>query len=244
MNINKDFSHAEFINREYNITHLAYERELAFFNSIKTGNINEMEELFKPLDSDKLGKLSHDTLRNLKYHLIITVALLTRHCIEGGMEMESAFNLSDIYIQSIDKCKNANEIHMLHKELVSDYAQRMQIIYKSALYPKPIINCLDYIYDNLHTKITLEQLSEVANLSPSHLSRMFHKETGKTISAYIMQKRIEAAESMLKYSNYPCIEIAEYLCFCSESHFIRNFKEKTGYTPKRYRELFFRKSSD
>ena len=242
MNIKKEFSHIEFLNREYNITHLAYEKELAFFNGIKTGNLNEVHRLFKPLNSDKLGKLSDNTIRNLKYHLIITVALITRCCIEGGMEMEAAFNLSDIYIRSIDKCTEENEIHLLHKELVDDYTQRMQIIYKSTLYPKPIITCIDYIYDNLHTKITLEQLAEAANLSPSHLSRLFHKETGITISAYITQKRIEAAENMLKFSEYSTIEISEYLCFSSESYFINVFRKKTGYTPKRYREMFFRKS--
>lgn len=244
MDISQKISHVEFLNREYNKTHLAYEKELAFFNSIKTGNLTEMKKLFKPLDCEQLGKLSNDFLRNMKYHLIITVALVTRFCIEGGMEMESAFNLSDIYIQSIDKCKNADEVNMLHIELVNDYTQRMQFIYKKTLYPKPIIVCLDYIYDNLHKKISLNKLAEVANLSPSHLSRMFHKETGTTISAYIMKKRIETAENMLKYSEYSCIDISEYLCFSSESHFIQIFKKKTGYTPKAYREAFFRQRSN
>lgn len=241
MDIEKKLSHAEFLNREYSVSHLSYEREMAFFESIRSGNIDEARRLFQPLSSEKLGKLGDDSLRNLKYHLIITVAFITRYCIEGGMEMEAAYNLSDIYIRSIDKCNAEEQIHLLHRELVEDYAQRMQILHKAALYPKPVILCLDYIYDNLHTKLTLKKLAEIANLSPSYLSKLFHKEVGLTVSAYITKKRIEAAGDMLKFSDYSCIDISNYLCFSSESHFIQVFKKHTGYTPKIYREKFFRK---
>ena len=90
MDIEKKLSHAEFLNREYSVSHLSYEREMAFFQSIKNGDIAEARRLFQPLSSEKLGKLSDDSLRNLKYHLIITVAFITRYCIEGGMECNRA----------------------------------------------------------------------------------------------------------------------------------------------------------
>lgn len=240
MNIEKKLSHIEFLNREYNVSHLAYEREMAFFQSIKDGNAEEARRLFKPLSCDKMGRLSDDNLRNLKYHLIITIAFITRYCIEGGMEMETAYNLSDIYIRSIDKCRKEEELNLLHREVIDDYAQRMNIIRKKNRYPKSITICLDYIYDNLHTKITLEKLAEITALSPAYLSKLFHKEVKLTVSEYITKKRIEASENMLRFSDYSCLDIAEYLCFSSESHFIQVFKKHTGYTPKAYRERFFR----
>lgn len=240
MNIEKKLSHIEFLNREYNVSHLSYEREMAFFQSIKEGNSAEAQRLFKPFNCEEMGRLSADNLRNLKYHLIITVAFITRYCIEGGMEMEAAYNLSDIYIRSIDKCRTEDEINLLHREVVDDYAQRMCIIRKQNRYPKAVTLCLDYIYDNLHTRITLEKLAEFTKLSPAYLSKLFHKEVGITVSAYIIKKRIEAAENMLKFSDYSCLDISEYLCFSSESHFIQVFKKHTGYTPKSYRENFFR----
>ncbi len=240
MDIQKKLSHVEFINREYNISHLSYEREMAFFESIKNGDPDEAKRLFKPFNGEEMGKLSEDNLRNLKYHLTITVAFITRYCIEGGMEMETAYNLSDIYIRSIDKCRSEEEINLLHHEVVDDYAQRMQIIRKQNRYPKAITMCLDYIYDNLHTKITLEELANITSLSPAYLSKLFHKEVGRTITSYITSKRVEAASNMLKFSDYSCIEISDYLCFSSESHFIQVFRKHTGYTPKSYREQFFR----
>lgn len=240
MDIQKKLSHVEFLNREYNVSHLSYEREMAFFQSIKDGDPEEAKRLFKPFNSEDMGKLSDDSLRNLKYHLTITVAFITRYCIEGGMEMEAAYNLSDIYIRSIDKCRTEDEINLLHREVVDDYAQRMQLIRKQNRYPRSVTVCLDYIYDNLHTKISLEKLAEITALSPAYLSKLFHKEVGMTVSAYITKKRIEAAENMLKFSEYSCLEISDYLCFSSESHFIQVFRKHTGYTPKSYRERFFR----
>ncbi len=240
MDITKNLSHVEFLNREYNVSHLSYEREMAFFDSIKQGNLEEVNRLYKPLNSDDLGRLSEDPLRNMKYHLIITVAFITRYCIEGGMEMETAYNMSDIYIQNIDKCTSKEQVQKIHKEIVEGYTKRMQTIRKSNHYSKAILLCLDYIYDNLHTKITLEQLANKAGLSETYLSKLFHKEVGITVCGYIIKKRIEAAENMLKFSDYSSTEISNYLCFSSESHFIQVFKKITGYTPKHYREQFFR----
>lgn len=242
MDIEKELTHVAFLNREYQVSHLAYDREMAFFKAIQRGDLETVHRLFKPLDSDKMGTLSQNPLRNLTYHFIITVAFLTRYCIEGGMEMEEAFNLSDIYIRSADCCQKEQEISVLHRQVIDDFTQRMQMIHKKPRYPKPILVALDYIYDHLHMKITLQALAEAVHLSPSHLSKLFHREMGLTISDYIRKKRVEAAGNMLKFSDYSCAEIANYLCFSSESHFIQIFKKEMGKTPKQYRELFFRRN--
>ena len=115
MDIEKKLSDVEFSNRENNASHLAYEREMAFFQSVKDGDIDKARELFKPFNCEEMGKLSDNPLRNLKYHLIITIAFLTRYCIEGGMEMEVAFNLSDIYIRRLDQCISEEELNSLHQ---------------------------------------------------------------------------------------------------------------------------------
>ena len=240
MDIEQRLTHQAFLNREQSISHLAYERENAFFSCIQNGDAAGVQELYEPLGTSEMGRLSENPLRNLQYHLIITVALITRSCIEGGMEMEEAYNLSDIYIRSVDKCSSEAEIRMLHRELVADYAQRMQLIRKRNRYPKAVTVCMDYIYDNLHRKMTLSELAGAAGLSASYLSKLFRTEVGMTLKEYITRKRVQAAENMLKYSDFSCLAISDYLCFSSESHFIQVFRRYTGFTPKRYREAFFR----
>ena len=240
MDIEQALAKTAFYNREYMLSHLPYEREMEFFQSIKMGNIEEARRLFKPLDAEGMGKLSDDPLRNLKYHLVITIAFITRYCIEGGMEPETAYNLSDIYIQQIDKCKTADDISLIHRSAVEDYAGRMHIIIKNKLFSKPVAVCVDYVYNHLHYKITLKELAQAAGLSESYLSKLFRREMGVTVSQYISRKRIEAAENLLKYSDFSCVEISNYLCFNSESYFIQVFKSYTKMTPKEYRNKFFR----
>ena len=237
--IEKALAKIEFENREDNRFHTPYDKEIEFYQTIKMGNVEEAMQMIRPFDSDGVGVLSEDKLRNLKYHLIISIAFITRYCIEGGMEMEEAYNRSDIYIRRLDGFTKEEEIEALHKELVEAYAKRMRSIRKKTMYSKAIILCLEYIYTNLHTKITLEVLAEQANLSPTYLSKLFHKEVGVSVSQYITQKRIEAAEKMLRYTDFSSAEIANCLCFCSESHFISTFKRYVKVTPREYREQQF-----
>ena len=240
MDINKKLSHVEFLNREYNISHLDYNRENEFFNAVRDGNIEETRRLFTPLEIRGMGKLSTDPLRNLKYHLIITVALLTRSCIEGGLPMETAYNLSDIYIRRIDASKKKEDITALHREIVESFVHRMNSIARTNRYPKTVTLCLDYIYDNLHTPLSLEKLAGLTGLSAPYLSRLFKKEVGVPVSEYIITKRLEAAANMLRYSDASVLAISDYLCFNSESYFIQTFKKYNGCTPKVYRDRFFR----
>lgn len=53
-----------------------------------------------------LGVLSDSPLQNLKYHFTITAAMLARYCIEGGMEVTEAYDLSDYYIHKADLMKS------------------------------------------------------------------------------------------------------------------------------------------
>ena len=146
----KLLSEVEFRNREYMITHLSYDREMEFYQSVKMGNVEETMRLFKPLTSEGLGKLSDDSLRNIKYHLVITIAFITRYCIEGGLPMEEAYNLSDIYIQRVDKCGSEQEVNAIHREVVDTYVRTMEKLHNDRMLSKSVIACIDYIYDNLH----------------------------------------------------------------------------------------------
>lgn len=240
MGIKDELAKTEFYNREYSLSHIPYDKEMAFYQSIRNGDMDEMHRLFTPLCVEGFGKLSENALRNLKYHLIITIAFITRYCIEGGLEMENAYNLSDIYIRKIDTCNSEEEIHKIHKELCESYVIRMQKNKTQARYSKPVQKTIDFIYDNLHEKIQLGDLADNVNLSQSYISRLFHKETGSSISSYIISKKVDAAKNLLIYTDYSTSEISNFLNFSSESHFISTFKSQTGSTPKKFRLYNFR----
>lgn len=235
-------SYREYLDREENIIRAPYNPELAFYSAIKSGNVSKVKELCKEtlLDKEGFGMLSENSLTNIRYHFAITAALVARYCIEGGMDLSTSYGLSDYYIQMADKCPSEKEIATLHTTMCLDYTKKMHNLYKKKICSKPVAECIDYICDNLHMRITLDTLSAYVNLNASYLSRLFKKETGISITEYIQNKKIETAKNMLAYSEYTPAQIANILAFHSQSYFTEVFHKKTGLTPKAYQTLHFR----
>ena len=182
-------------------------------------------------------ELCHVTpITNLKYHFVITTAMITRMCGQNGMELEQAFRLSDFYIQKLDDLHTAQEVQNLHEEMVIDYTERMRREIRKDVISKHVSDCKDYIYCHVKERITVEQLASEFGISASYLSRLFKKEVGVSVSTYVKNKKIEVAKDLLKFSDYSMIEIANHLSFSSQSHFIQQFKEVVGITPKTYRD--------
>lgn len=82
---------------------------------------------------------------------------------------------------------------------------------------------------------SVEYLASQLNLSPSYLSDLLKKETGKTTKEYVQAEVIEQAKYQLLNSNHTVSEIAFSLGFEYPQYFNRLFKSKTGMTPLEYR---------
>ena len=89
------------------------------------------------------------------------------------------------------------DISELHAFMCIDYAKKMRNLKKNSICSKPVAECIDYIYDHLHTRITVELLAKRVNLTPSYLSRLFKKETGDNIGHYIKMLKLDTARNML-----------------------------------------------
>lgn len=243
MNLSKEWYRSEFINHEILESHRIIESEFAFYDAITSGNTEYIQENIKNstfTNPDGMGKLSENKLQNIRYHFVVTMAMITRYCVHAGMEQEKAYALSDFYILKMDKCQSIEEIAKLHGEMCLAICNQMKVIRSSQILSKPIVLCIDYIYSHIHYRITMKELSEYLKLSESYLSKLFHKEMGLPLSQYILDLKIEKAKNLLQYSEYNMIEISNYLSFSSQSHFIQVFQKKTGLTPRKYREKNFR----
>ena len=90
--------------------------------------------------------------------------------------------------------------------MVMDYTEKMRRYFRDNTYSKHINASKEYIYSHIKERITIEDLADSLGVSASYLSRLFKKETGISVSAYI------------------------------RSHFIQQFREVTGMTPGKYRD--------
>lgn len=233
--IQRDLAVTEFLNRENQTAHLPYDRETAFYRAIQAGDCDEALRLSTPLGQEGFGRLSEDPLQNMRYHLVITIAFITRYCMAGGLDAETAFTLSDLYIRRVDHCRTEGDIHALHGEVIAGFSGQMQRLMRRAVYPRPILRCTEYIHTHLHTRITVDELCAVSGLSRAYLSRLFKREVGMPMGEYITRRRLEAARKALEFTDQPIPDIAHTLAFSSESHFISVFRRHTGVTPGQYR---------
>ncbi len=226
--------HMEFITRETGNRHHTDTEDLRQYELLRAGDPAAVEEAVQMFCSDLPGHVSDDPVRNCKYLFVACVTLASRAAIAGGMEAERAYTISDLYILKMDSLESVEEIRTLHREMFGFYVRQMAELDKKAVYSKPVVLCLDYIYERLHQPIRLRQLAEFVGLNASYLSQLFKKELG-------VSERMEAAKNMLKFSEDSYSSIAAALAFSSQSHFVRVFKQDTGYTPKEYRNQFFRR---
>ena len=221
-----------FQQREDGFERASFDREIAFYESIGTGNMEMMRFFSAPLFCEGCGTLSKDALRNLKYHLVVTAALIARFCIRYGMTPEMAYQMSDLYIMKADESRTEAEVRAVHKEMLEGYTRKMQRVRNSKVYSKQIVKTIEYISEHLHSRILLADVADYLEISEAYLSRLFKEETGISFSDYVSQQKIEAAASLLRYSDYSDSEMSSLFCFSSQSYFIKVFRKLYGHDPE------------
>ncbi|MCH5269235.1 MAG: helix-turn-helix domain-containing protein [Lachnospiraceae bacterium] len=252
MRLDRELNNRLFVRREEQQSHVEYREEFGFYSNVAEGNVEAVKKILAdpenkhPYDSPVYGRLSADSLRNVRYHFVVSVALITRLCVEKGLERELAYTLSDLYISKMDALPGLREILSLQNEMLLDFAEKMAKLPKSHVYSMQVVRAIDYIKLHRNEHLTVKKVAEALKVNRSYLSTLFSRETKSRISAFIRREKIEAAANMLRFSDYSYADIAEYFGFASQSHFIQCFQKEMGETPFVYRkrilneEAFFR----
>ncbi len=229
----------KFINREN--SSIGYSEEMNFYNLVKQGRKEEINNILASgaFEKNTDKQLSSNPLQSLKYHAVVSAAMLARFCIEGGMEYNRAYEISDKYIKVIDEAHSHREIVIIHSKMCLEYTIQMDKLHRKTVYSKPVVQSIDYIYNNLYRKLNVNEIAEAVGLNTSYFSKLFHKTTGNTVSRFILFRKIEAAQNLLVNSDYSCSEISELLAFSSQSHFISVFHKECGLTPHSYRNKYY-----
>lgn len=239
MDTGKELIYSLYIQREEEFVRTDIKKEYERYNDIKNGDIEKVKENFAELRKDFFkgkGLLSKDPLRNVKYHFIVSIGVISRICLNNGMPHDEAYTMSDIYIQAADECTEIDQVIDLLEQAQIDYATRMKKLLQKKGYSVYVRHAIDYIYDHLHEPITMEQLARGEGLNPSYFSKIFAEEIGTPVKAYIISIKINTAKNMLEKSDYSISDIAYSLGFSSQSAFTATFKKLTGTTPASFRK--------
>jgi len=152
-------------------------------------------------------------------------------------------------IKEFQKMKNKNRIErissllkVLNLIIQADKEQLSSFVYRKKYTDaegKRMNDVFQYAMDHFNEPITLEEISEKANMSKNAFCRYFKKRTNKTFFQFLIEIRIENACKLLYKEKELSVALISELCgFQNIANFNRKFKELKNMTPSQYKSQF------
>lgn len=216
------------------------ESEKLLIAAIKDGDLSKIIDergMVRYYNNRMRAPLTSQTKHQFEYEVVALVTIATRAAVDGGLDIDTAFSLSDLYLQRIDNHKTTRELEEIARHAIRTFCEKVansKVGAAGQCSPR-IRRAVKYIRAHLHYPISLEEVSEYVKINPKYLSRSFLKETGMKFTEFIQKERIREACVLLRTTEMSCIEIANALSFSSQSYFIKIFSDVMGITPQKYR---------
>jgi len=210
-----------------------YEREL--LEAIRFGNESKAMDALRRINALEAATLARYPLRSKKNAMIAACTLFTRAIIGGGVNPESAFQLSDILIREIEMIEELERLTSFEYEMVLQFISVLKREKEVLQYSHIVNRSVAFIREHLFQELPLETISRHAGVHPSYLSCRFKKETGMALTEFINRRKIEESKPILLYSNQSISGVAFLFRFCNQGYYTQLFKKYTGKTPKQFR---------
>lgn len=229
------------MNREMQLIDARYRAENALLDAIARGN---EEHAFQAImdygvlmqsPNQKAVPTSADSIRDFK-NSIHTMNTLFRKAIEGN-------HVHPIYIHEsssnfgvrIEQAETMEALALLVVDMLRRYCYLVRT-YSVAVYSQPIRKAMLYIDLNLANPISTKEIAADQFLSPNYLSSRFHEETGKTVSDFILEKRIKMACKLLRTTHLSVQDVAISVGIGDASYFSKQFRKIMGVSPLHYQK--------
>ena len=215
----------------------SYHEEQLLMQAIREGRTEDAIRLAESMDRDS-GRLSRTEVSHRRNLAIIGISLCARAAIDGGISPEEGYRLSGYYIQKCDSSQDP--AHLLHyrNRAIEELTVRVKQKLEKPRTSSHVERAKDYVRKHYREKIYLDDIADSIGISPTHLSKLFKKETGQCLQDYINEERVFRAASLLMYSELSLMEIAEYVHFPSQSYFGKIFKQFKGVSPRIFRDQY------
>ena len=212
-----------------------YAMENNMLSAVAMGQLQKAERGFARFSPDQLEERTPDMLRNTKNYCIIMNTLLRKAAEHGGVHPSFIDRVSTDFAIRIEKLPSVSNAGSLMKDMIRAYCHLVQN-QRTSGYAAPVQKAILLIDSDLSADLSLHRIAEKLSVSGSYLSNLFKKETGQTITAYIINRRIKLAKHLLRTTGLQIQTIAQHCGFPDVNYFSKTFKKLTAVTPKAYRE--------
>ena len=212
-----------------------YAKENYLMEAVSKGQIQKLSSFNASVSNMGIEERLRDSLRNRKNYLIIFNTLLRKAAENGGVHPFHIDKLSSAFARKIENVYSIDSSVELQKEMIRKYC----ILVKNhslSSYSALIGKTITLIEFDLCADLSLNSIATKLNVSPSYLSKLFHKELGMTLTDYVNDKRIKHALKLINSTDMQIQDIASNCGISNIHYFIRLFKKHLGMTPTEYRK--------
>ncbi len=239
-NVSEEDDKTELSEKNYSEIYRRYDQEKRFLSMIRNGDTQNIMSAFDKMSNPKvLSFLSKESLSYYAsgYGLAILKALSRKAAEESGLSVITIDEITQKYTQLSSA---SNNVELQTRYLIEMIVELTKAVHNHKLsldkYSHPIQKVLEYINLHLGDQISNEDLAVSANMSISHLAKVFKKETGETMTQYIAHMRCKKAANLLKKTDLPIQEISSYVGYSDNNYFVKVFKKNYAMTPTEFRK--------
>ncbi len=174
-------------------------------------------------------------LRNIKNYSIILNTLMRKAVEKGGVHPIHIDRLSSEFARKIENASAMDEFMSLWQDMAKKYCLLVKN-HATTKYSQLVQYIIARIDFDLTADLSLKANAEALNVNASYLSSLFKRETGKTLTDYVNQKRVEHAVYLLGSTDLPISVVGQRCGIQDDNYFTKIFKKYTSITPKQYRQ--------
>lgn len=202
-----------------------------FLKTFVTGNITNIRKTFREYINSVYSSV-YPNESAVKINIYDTVL----KCIELISNNYSLGNAEFKKLTKLIETKEISDFFLASEEFLVNISQQA-ISATQHTHQNLIDQCCQIIEEEYSEQITLSYVSKKLNYSATYLGRLIKKNTNKSFSDLLTEKRIAVAKKKLTATNLLVSQIAEQTGFIDSSYFAQVFKKNTGVTPLEYRSI-------
>lgn len=211
-----------------------YQVERELMKAVSAGNTKEAIQHSHRFATYRLTPRSLSPLRDGKNLAFVFNTLLRKAAEMGGVHPLHIDNLSRTLAIQIENAMTMEQLEEIRSNMIRKYCILVKN-YARRSYSELTRTSMNYIEFYYNTELSLSLLADQCSVSPSHLSTIFKKETGMTVTDYIHKTRIRQALILLNTTTLSIGEIASRCGFGDANYFSRIFRKYQGQSPQTYR---------
>lgn len=189
-------------------------------------SVNDEEDLINSVSGDYL-KFNRDYVVNFSDYDDFNHVVLSRN-INCHRQFQEIFTLYKTKSQTKFLKINALIILLLVK-IIENSGHNVQ--------KTLVTQIIEYIDQNITNDISCDSIANHFKYNLNYLSKLVRKDTGRSISSYILREKCRVAANWILETNMTISEIAKELGFCSTSHFTNTFIKIMKCTPSMYKKI-------